>query len=119
MPTIWIAVIVAGWAAKNEATPAVRRSIHIQHPAISPSMSVAALALPSESAVAIVQVRSGPGFTMRASDPMMYVASMVGIIAYKRLSWQVARGLRLLRRVGDVWYNAWQRERKVEHERYK
>ena len=70
-PAIWIAVIVAGWAVKNEATPAVSRSTHIQHPAISPSISVAALALPSDSAVAIVQVRSGPGFTISASDPMM------------------------------------------------
>ena len=62
---------------KNEATPAVSSSTQIQHPAISPNISVAALDLPSDSAVAMVQVRSGPGFTMSASDPMMYVTSMV------------------------------------------
>ena len=56
---------------KNEATPAVSRRIQIQHPATRPNINVTARALPSDSAVAMVHVRSGPGFTMSASDPMM------------------------------------------------
>ena len=71
VPTSCIDSMTAGWCVKTDATPAARTRIHSQHPMMSPTISVAARALPSESAVAMVHVKSGPGLMIRASEPMM------------------------------------------------
>ena len=56
---------------KNDATPAERSRIHSQHPSTSPDISVVALALPSEMAVASVHIKSGPGLIISAKHPIM------------------------------------------------